>query len=196
MAGPFSPFRPSVPATNDPNRLGLPFRQPSGVRSFEDLHRPLSEYPTHYRAEITVEAEDVVSACRSACRCVAYDRRMEEPRYGASHVCPRLSLKVRTSILGALSSMAALPPPCPSRACSRKPRRARAIPRPGARIWSTACASGSTRSAQMERPRITPAAMVRLCATWQALLDDIATFGLSPTSTVAASVVTSAPYAT
>ncbi len=25
-----------------------------------------SEYPAHYRAEITVEAEDVVSACRSA----------------------------------------------------------------------------------------------------------------------------------
>jgi len=41
-----------------------------------------------------------------------------------------------------------------------------------------------------------PAAMVRLCATWQALLNDIATFGLSPTSTVAASVVTSAPDAT
>ena len=43
--------------------------------------------------------------------------------------------------------------------------------------------------------RITPAAMVRLCATGQALLDDIATFGLSPISTVAASVVTSAPDA-
>jgi hypothetical protein len=25
MAGPLSPFRPSVPATNDTNRLGLPF---------------------------------------------------------------------------------------------------------------------------------------------------------------------------
>jgi len=44
--------------------------------------------------------------------------------------------------------------------------------------------------------RITPAAMLRLCATLQALLNDIATFGLSPTSTVAASVVTSAPDAT
>lgn len=41
--------------------------------------------------------------------------------------------------------------------------------------------------------RIIPAAMVRLCATGQALLDDTATFGLSPTSIVAASVVTSAP---
>ena len=66
MAGLLSPFRPSVPATNDPNRLGLPFCQPSGVRSHEDLHRPLSAYPAHYRAEITVEAEDGVSACRSA----------------------------------------------------------------------------------------------------------------------------------
>jgi hypothetical protein len=44
--------------------------------------------------------------------------------------------------------------------------------------------------------RITPAAMVRLYATGQILLDDIATFGLSPASTVAASVVTSAPDAT
>ena len=44
--------------------------------------------------------------------------------------------------------------------------------------------------------RITPASMVRLCATGQVLLDDIATFGWSPTSTVAASVVTSAPDAT
>ena len=44
--------------------------------------------------------------------------------------------------------------------------------------------------------RITPAAKVRLCATGQALLDDIATFGVSLTSTVAASVVTSAPDAT
>ena len=41
MAGPLSPFRPSVPATNDPNRLGLPFCQPSGDRSHEDLQRPL-----------------------------------------------------------------------------------------------------------------------------------------------------------
>ena len=44
--------------------------------------------------------------------------------------------------------------------------------------------------------RITPAAMARLSATGQAILDDIATFGLSPTLTVAASVVTSAPDAT
>lgn len=42
MAGPLSPFLPSVPVTNDPNRLGFPFCQPSGVRSHEDLHRPLS----------------------------------------------------------------------------------------------------------------------------------------------------------
>ena len=45
--------------------------------------------------------------------------------------------------------------------------------------------------------RITPAAMVRLCATGQALLDDIARCGLSPTGPKAApSMVTSAPDAT
>ncbi len=141
MAGPLSPFRPSVPATNDTNRSGLPFCQPSRVRSHEDLHRPLSNTLPITVAEITVEAEDVVSACRSACRCVAYDRRVEEPRYGASHVYQRLSLKVRTSILGALSLMATLPPSCPSRACSCKWRRARAMPQLGVRIWSTRSAS-------------------------------------------------------
>jgi hypothetical protein len=107
-----------------------------------------------------------------------------------------LSLKVRTSILGALSRMAAMPPSCPSRACSCE---------------VTACAGyAATRREDLVDSlrimvdaigadgglRVTPAATVRLCATGQALLDDIATFGLSPTSTVAASVVTSAPDAT
>ena len=106
------------------------------------------------------------------------------------------SLKVRTSILGALSPMAAMPPSCPSRACSCE---------------VAACAGyAATRSEDLVDQirimvdaigadgalRITPAAMVRLCATGQALLDDIATFGLRPTSTVAASVITSAPDAT
>lgn len=45
--------------------------------------------------------------------------------------------------------------------------------------------------------RITPAAMVRLCATGQVLLDDIARCGLSPAVLkVATSVVTSSPNAT
>jgi len=35
---------------------------------------------------------------------VAYDRRVEEPRHGATHLCQRLPLVVRTSILGALSA--------------------------------------------------------------------------------------------
>lgn len=49
----------------------------------------------------------------------------------------------------------------------------------------------------VEGLRITPAAMVRLCATGQAILDDIATFGLSPTvQKAAASAVTAAPDAT
>uniref|UniRef100_UPI0035CA4A66 hypothetical protein n=1 Tax=uncultured Sphingomonas sp. TaxID=158754 RepID=UPI0035CA4A66 len=45
--------------------------------------------------------------------------------------------------------------------------------------------------------RITPAAMVRWCSTGQAILDDIARCGLSPTGPkAAASMVTSAPDAT
>jgi hypothetical protein len=45
--------------------------------------------------------------------------------------------------------------------------------------------------------RITPAAMVRLCGTGQAILDDIARCGLSPTvRNAATSVVTPAPDAT
>ena len=45
--------------------------------------------------------------------------------------------------------------------------------------------------------RITPAAMVRLCATGQTILDDVATFGLSPKGPkAAASVVEAAPDAT
>lgn len=85
------------------------------------------------------------------------------------------------------------------------------LPVPGLFSQATACAGyAATRSEDLVNSlrimidaigadgavRITPAAMVRLCATWQALLNDIATFGLSPTSTVAASVVTSAPDAT
>ena len=45
--------------------------------------------------------------------------------------------------------------------------------------------------------RITPAAIVRLCATGQALLDDIARCGLSPAvPKAAASMVSAAPDAT
>lgn len=44
--------------------------------------------------------------------------------------------------------------------------------------------------------RITPAAMVRLCATGKAILDDIAACGLSPTQSAAPSVVAVPPDAT
>jgi len=44
--------------------------------------------------------------------------------------------------------------------------------------------------------RITPAAMVRLCATGKAILDDIACCGLSPTSSAAPSVGAVLPDAT
>ena len=154
------------------------------------------EYPAHYRAKITVEAEDVVSACRSACRCVAYDRRVEEPRYGAS---PLMSALVAE---GAEVDPWRFVPDGGD---------ASVLPVPGVFSEVAACAGyAATRSEDLVDQlhimidaigadgalRITPAAMVRLCATGQALLDDIATFGLSPTSTVAASMVTSAPDAT
>ena len=153
------------------------------------------EYPAHYRAEITIEAEDVVSACRSACRCVSYGRRVEEPRYGASHLCQLVAEGVAVDPWRFVSDGG----------------DASVLPVPGLFSQAAACAGyAATRCEDLVdqlrimidaigadgAPTDHPAAMVRLCATWQALLNDIATFGLSPTSTVAASVVTSAPDAT
>jgi hypothetical protein len=65
MAGPL-PLSGRASATNTRTILVSHFAKTSGVRSHDDLHRPLGEYPAYYRAEITVEAEDVVGACRSA----------------------------------------------------------------------------------------------------------------------------------
>lgn len=59
-------FPAGRPRYERPEPLGSPFCQPSGAGFHDDLCPPLSEHPAHYRAEITVEAEDVVSACRSA----------------------------------------------------------------------------------------------------------------------------------
>ncbi|RZL25271.1 MAG: hypothetical protein EOP64_06990 [Sphingomonas sp.] len=85
------------------------------------------------------------------------------------------------------------------------------LPVPGLFVQVAACAGyAATRSEDLVdqirtmidvigaegAPTDHPAAMVRLCATVQALLDDIATFGLSAASTVAAGVVTSAPDTT
>ena len=85
------------------------------------------------------------------------------------------------------------------------------LPVPGLFVQVAACAGyAATRSEDLVdqirimidaigaegAPADHPVAMVRLCATGQSILDDIATFGSRPTSTVAASVVTSAPDAT
>jgi hypothetical protein len=92
------------------------------------------EYPAHYRAEITVEAEDVVSACRSAIDASHTadgwkSLDTEHPTY-VSAIAEGADV-----ILGASSPMEAMPLSCPSRACSLTSRPARAMPRPGARIW-------------------------------------------------------------
>ena len=42
MAGPLSPFRPTVSATNDLTRLGFQFCQPSEVRPLKTFTAPLA----------------------------------------------------------------------------------------------------------------------------------------------------------
>lgn len=69
----------------------------------------------HYRAEITVEAEDIVSACRAACRCGPYGRWLEEPRYGIA----RLHRRDRRG--SGHRSVASFPERC---GCFRPPRPA------------------------------------------------------------------------
>lgn len=117
MAGPLSPFRSRVPATNDPNRLGLPFCQPSEVRSREDLHRPLSN-----TLPITVRKSRPTRKMSSAPAAPRSMRRIR-PTGGRASIrsIPLMSapsLKVRTSILDALSRMTMMLPSGPSRACS------------------------------------------------------------------------------
>ncbi|MEG3166189.1 hypothetical protein U1701_16475 [Sphingomonas sp. PB2P19] len=108
-----------------------------------------------------------------------------------------MSLKVRTSFLGALSADGGA---------------ASVLPVPG--VFSEVAAGAGYAATWSEDLvdqiritvdaigadgglRINPAAMVRLCATGQSILDDIARSGLSPTVPKAAtSVVTSAPNAT
>ena len=96
-------------------------------------------------------------------RCVTHDRRVEEPGHGAFHLCQRLSQKEATSIPGASSPMEAMPPSCPSWACSLRWRPAQAMPRPAAedlvdqlRIMIDAIGADGGLS-------ITLAAMVLLC---------------------------------
>jgi len=196
MAGPLSPIRRSVPATSDPNRLGFPFCQPSGVRSHEDLHRPLSNtlpitvrksrskrrmssapaaplvdasHTTDGWKSLDTEHPTYVSACRSRSR-----RRFLalRPRWRRC-LCP--ARPGRVLWYGGL------------RGLCRDPERGSGRPDP----------YHDRRDRRRWRVRITPVAMVRLCGTGQAILDDIARCGLSPTGPkAAASMVTSAPDAT
>ncbi|WP_242098166.1 hypothetical protein [Sphingomonas sp. CROZ-RG-20F-R02-07] len=151
------------------------------------------EYPAHYSTELTVEAEDLVGACRAA--------------IDASHTTDgwkSLDTEHPTYVT-AIAEGAGTDP-------------WRFVPDgddisvlPVPRLFSNvaACAGyAATRSEDLVDQlhimidaigadgglRITPAAMVRLCTTGQAILDDIATFGLSPTvPKAAASVVPAAP---
>jgi len=134
------------------------------------------EYPAHYRAEITVEAEDVVSACRSA--------------IDASHTTDgwkSLDTEHRTYV----SAIAEGGDVDPWRFVPDG-GDASVLPVPGVFSGVAACAGyAATRSEDLVdqlrimvaaigadgRLRITPAAMVRLCGTGQAIIDDIARCG-------------------
>ncbi len=154
------------------------------------------EYPAHYRAEITVEAEDVVSACRSA--------------IDASHTTDGWkSLDTEhPTYVSAIAEGAGVDP----WRFVPDGGDASVLPVPGLFSDVAACAGyAATRSEDLVDQlrimidaigadgglRITPAAMVRLCDTGQAILDDIARCGLSPTGPkAAASMVPAAPDAT
>ena len=140
------------------------------------LHQP---YSTYHRAEITVEAEDVVSACRSAID-------TSHTTDGWTSLDTEHPTYVSTIAEGADVDPWRFVPDGGD---------ASVLPVPGLFSEVTACAGyAATRSEELVDQlrimvdaigadgglRITPAAMVRLCATGQALLDDIATFRLSP----------------
>lgn len=154
------------------------------------------EYPAHYRAEITVEAEDVVSACRCA--------------IDASYTTDGWK-SLDTEHPTYVSAIAEGADVDPWRFVPDG-GDASVLPVPGLFSDVAACAGyAATRSEDLVDQlrsmidaigadgglRITPAAMVRLCGTGQAILDDIARCGLSPTGPKAAtSMVPAAPDAT
>ena len=87
--------------------------------------------------KITVEPEDLVGTCRAACRCVAHDRRVEEPRNGVPDLRQRDRWRSRRRSLALRPrGKRCLRPVRPGHILARW-RPARAMPRPGARIWST-----------------------------------------------------------
>ena len=153
------------------------------------------EYPAPYRAEITVEAEDLVGACRAA--------------IDASHTTDGWR-SLETEHLTYVTAIAEGADVDPWRFV---PDGADASVLPVPRVFTDVAALAgfaATRSDDLVDQlrimvdaigadgglRITPAAMVRLCATGKAILDDIAHFGLSPTPSAAQSVVAVPPDAT
>jgi hypothetical protein len=153
------------------------------------------EYPAHYRAEITVEAEDIVGACRAA--------------IDASHTTDgwkSLDTEHPTYVTAIAEGTAVDPWRCPPEGADTS-----FLPVPHLFTDVAALAGyAATRSDDLADQlrimvdaigadgglRITPAAMVRLCVTGKAILDDIAYFGLSPTPSAAPSVVAVLPDAT
>lgn len=98
------------------------------------------EYPLIYRAEVTVEAEDTVSACRTAILSVnetdAWKARDWEQRNYVSALAAGADVDPWRAV-----PMARIPPSCASLTCSPMRQCSRAMPRPGARIFSTSSAS-------------------------------------------------------
>ncbi len=153
------------------------------------------EYPAHYRAEITVEAGDLVGACRAA--------------IDASHKADgwkSLDTEHPTYVTAIAEGTDIDPWRCP-------PEGADTSVLPVPRLFTDVAALAgyaATRSDDLVDqlrimvdaigadggPRITPAAMVRLRATGKAILDDIAAFGLSPTPSATPSVFSDVPDVT
>jgi hypothetical protein len=92
------------------------------------------------------------------------------------------SQKVPASILGVSPLMEPIPPSSPSLACSPMWPCSRVMPRHGARIGSTSLRIMINAISADGGLLIAPAAMVRLCATGQAILDVHEGFGLRATS--------------
>jgi len=153
------------------------------------------EYPLIYRAEVTVEAEDAVSACRTAILSA-----------NETDAWKALDWEQRTYV----SALAAGADVDPWRAV---PDGEDSSVLPVPRLFSdVAMLAGyaATRSEDLVLQlrimidaidavgglRITPAAMVRLCATGKAILDDIDGFGLGSNPNAATPVVAVPPAAT
>jgi len=195
MAGLLSPSRQSVPVTNDTKILGLLHIanfQGSGPMKTFTVH---CEYPAPYRAELTVEAEDLIGACRAA--------------IDASHTTDGWK-SLETEYLTYVTAIAEGADIDPWRFVpDGADASVLAVPRLFTDVAALA-GFAATRSDDLVDQlrimvdaigadgglRITPAAMVRLCATGKAILDDIACCGLSPTSSAAPSVGAVLPDAT